>query len=57
VGVLRDFCRLIEDYPNPDLAITIGISRSKIDRAGIYAALKVPELWRFHKDGIGIPIK
>jgi Uma2 family endonuclease len=44
----------VEDYPNPDLAIEIDISRSEIDRAGIYAALKVPELWRFHKEQFSI---
>ena len=44
----------VEDYPNPDLAIEIDISRSKIDRPGIYAALKVPELWRFHKEQFSI---
>jgi Uma2 family endonuclease len=44
----------VDDYPNPDLAIEIDISRSKIDRHGIYAALKVPELWRFHKEQFSI---
>ena len=39
--------RKIADYPNPDLAIEVDVSRSKIDRPGIYAALKVPEVWRF----------
>jgi Uma2 family endonuclease len=33
--------------PNPDLAIEVDISRPEIDRAGIYAALGVPEVWRF----------
>jgi Uma2 family endonuclease len=37
----------IADYPNPDLAIEIDISPSKIDRPGIYAALRVAEVWRF----------
>ena len=36
----------IDDYPNPDLAVEIDISPPKIDRSGIYAALKVSELWR-----------
>ena len=44
----------VEDYPNPDLAIEIDISRSKIDRPGIYAVLKVPELWRFHNEQFSI---
>jgi Uma2 family endonuclease len=37
----------IDDYPNPDLSIEVDISPPKIDRQGIYAALRVPELWRF----------
>jgi len=35
------------DYPNPDLAIEVDFSPSKIDRPGIYAALCVAEVWRF----------
>jgi Uma2 family endonuclease len=35
------------EYPNPDLAIEVDISPSKVDRPGIYAAMKVSELWRF----------
>lgn len=34
-------------YPNPDLAIEVDISAPQADRAGIYAALGVAELWRF----------
>jgi Uma2 family endonuclease len=37
----------IDDYPNPDLSIEVDISPPRIDRAGIYAALRVPEVWRF----------
>ena len=37
----------IADYPNPDLAIEVNISPPEIDRPGIYAALKVAEVWRF----------
>lgn len=33
--------------PPPDLAIEIEVSRSCLDRMGIYAALRIPELWRF----------
>jgi Uma2 family endonuclease len=33
--------------PPPDLAIEVEISRSVLDRISIYAALKVPELWRW----------
>jgi Uma2 family endonuclease len=42
--------RKIADYPNPDLGIEVDISRSKIDRPGIYAALHVAEIWRFDGD-------
>ncbi len=42
----------ISDYPNPDLAIEIDISPSEIDRAVIYAALEVLELWRFDGETI-----
>jgi Uma2 family endonuclease len=37
----------IVDYPDPDLAIEVDISRPQVDRAGIYAALRVAEIWRF----------
>jgi Uma2 family endonuclease len=33
--------------PPPDLAIEVEISRSAVDRLEIYAALGVPEVWRF----------
>jgi Uma2 family endonuclease len=33
--------------PPPDLAIEIDITRSSLNRMGIYAALRVPEVWRF----------
>lgn len=38
------------NYPTPDLAIEVDISRPKIDRPSIYAALGVGELWRFDED-------
>jgi len=44
----------IADYPNPDLAIEIDISPSQVDRPGIYAALKVPEVWRFDGESLVI---
>jgi Uma2 family endonuclease len=37
----------IADYPNPDLAIEVDISPPQVDRASIYAALRVAEVWRF----------
>lgn len=33
--------------PAPDLAVEIDITRSSINRMAIYAALNVPEVWRF----------
>jgi Uma2 family endonuclease len=44
----------IADYPNPDLAIEIDISPSEVDRPAIYAALKVPEVWRFDGEAVVI---
>jgi Uma2 family endonuclease len=41
----------VADYPNPDLAIEVDLSRPKIDRTGIYAALQIPEVWRFEGQG------
>jgi Uma2 family endonuclease len=38
---------LYED-PAPDLCIEIEVSKSALDRMGIYAALGVPEVWRFN---------
>jgi Uma2 family endonuclease len=40
----------IADYPNPDLAIEVDHSPPQVDRAGIYAALRVAEVWRFDGD-------
>ena len=45
----------IADYPNPDLAIEVDISPPAVDRAGIYAALGVTEVWRF--DGQDVVIE
>jgi Uma2 family endonuclease len=32
--------------PPPDLAIEVDVTRSSLDRMSIYAALRVPEVWR-----------
>jgi Uma2 family endonuclease len=42
----------IADYPNPDLAIEVDISSPQVDRAGIYAALRVSEIWRLEGDRV-----
>ena len=44
----------IKDYPNPDLAVEVDISRPKIDRQGIYAALQVSEVWRVFEEHVSI---
>jgi Uma2 family endonuclease len=44
----------VADYPNPDLAIEIDISPSEVDRPAIYAALKVPEVWRLEGESVVI---
>jgi Uma2 family endonuclease len=36
--------------PPPDLAIEVDLTRSSLDRLTIYAALKVPEVWRLEGD-------
>lgn len=38
----------VAHYPDPDLAIEVDLSPSELDRPGIYAALKVAEVWRFN---------
>ena len=37
----------LETDPPPDLALEIEISRSSLNRMTIYAALRVPEVWRW----------
>ena len=44
----------VDLYPNPDLAVEVDVSKPKIDRPGIYAALEVPEIWRAGKQTISI---
>ncbi len=50
----RSWSNDIAGYPNPDLAIEVDISRPAVDRAGIYAALRVPEVWRFDGEQVVI---
>lgn len=40
--------------PPPDLAVEIDITRSSLNRLAIYAALGVPEVWRFNGDTLSI---
>jgi Uma2 family endonuclease len=37
----------LELDPPPDIAVEIEVSRSVLDRLGIYAALGIPEVWRY----------
>jgi len=50
----RKQSRVLEDYPEPDLAIEVDLSPPKADRKSIYKALKVTELWIF--DGTTLTI-
>ncbi len=43
--------------PPPDLALEVEISRSALDRLAIYAALGVPEVWRFDGDQLVIHLR
>ena len=36
--------------PPPDLAVEVEVSRSRLSRMNIYAALGIPEVWRWRKD-------
>jgi Uma2 family endonuclease len=40
--------------PPPDLAVEIDITSSALDRQGIYAALGVPEVWRFDGESLRV---
>jgi Uma2 family endonuclease len=40
--------------PPPDLAVEIEITRGTLDRMGVYAALGIPEVWRFDGDTLYI---
>jgi len=40
--------------PAPDLAVEVEISRSALDRMGVYAALGISEVWRFDGENLVI---
>jgi Uma2 family endonuclease len=42
--------------PPPDLAVEIDVSSSSLDRMSIYAALKVPEVWRCDASGFAFHV-
>jgi Uma2 family endonuclease len=39
-------------HPAPDLALEVDITRSSLNRMGIYSALNVPEVWRYNREGL-----
>jgi Uma2 family endonuclease len=43
--------------PAPDLAVEVEVSRSSIDSLRIYAALGVPEVWRFDGEELSIHLR
>ena len=43
---VRDRDDVGSDAPPPDLAVEVEVSRTALDRMGIYADLGVPEVWR-----------
>ena len=40
--------------PPPDLAIEVDSTSSSMNRMGIYAALRIPEVWRFDRENLTI---
>jgi Uma2 family endonuclease len=47
IAGLRERIDLTRDPP-PDLAVEVEGTRSALDRLGVYAALRVPEVWRYN---------
>jgi Uma2 family endonuclease len=43
--------------PPPDLAVEVDITSHSFDRFAIYAALGVPEIWRFDDDGLAVLLR
>jgi Uma2 family endonuclease len=43
--------------PPPDLAVEIDISRSSLNRMGIYAAMGVPEVWRYDGETLRVYLR
>jgi Uma2 family endonuclease len=40
--------------PPPDLALEVDISRSSLNRMGIYASLRIPEVWRYDGEALQV---
>lgn len=47
----------LDNDPPPDLALEIEISRSALDRMSIYAALGVPEVWRWDGEKLTVNVR
>jgi Uma2 family endonuclease len=43
-----------EQDPPPDLILEIEVSRTAVDRMGIFAAFRVPEVWRYNGETIRV---
>jgi Uma2 family endonuclease len=40
--------------PPPDLGLEVDISRSSLDRMGIYSSLNIPEVWRYDGEALHV---
>ncbi len=54
VAALRRRSNDVAEYPDPDLAIEINVTPPEVDHLGIYAALKVAEVWQFSTNSVTI---
>jgi Uma2 family endonuclease len=44
----------LEIHPPPDLVVEIEISRSAIDKMSLFAAMGIPELWRYNRQSLEV---
>ncbi len=47
LALLSRRCNDVKDYPNPDFFMEVNISPPEADRAAIYSAMGVAEIWSF----------
>lgn len=51
--IMRGKCKVdLKTDPPPDLAVEVDVSRSMLNRMHIYAALRVPEVWRYKNKNV-----
>ncbi|NEQ95543.1 MAG: Uma2 family endonuclease [Cyanothece sp. SIO2G6] len=56
-SLVRDVEQIdLTQFPPPDLAVEVDITRSSLDRFSIYSALEVPEIWRYDGQALTIYI-